>query len=87
MKLIASWPMIAAATMVSAVADMLLMTAAPQSGAKTISAPNASAKTASPMTMTNDDARMKLSEKNILFMNRLPRTERIIALPAFFAVN
>jgi hypothetical protein len=39
------------------------------------------------MTMTNDDARMKLSEKNILFMNRLPRTERIIALPAFFAVN
>ena len=72
----------------SAVAEMVEMTAAAQSGAKTISAPKTSANEASPTSMTSDEARFKLREKNILNIIPLPLSAGAdYSLPAFFAVN
>jgi hypothetical protein len=45
---------------------MVGMTVVAQPLAKTISAPKTSAKEVSPTSMTSDEARFKLSEKNIL---------------------
>src|SRR5665647_1444982 len=65
-RLIANWAMTAARTAVSAVSEMVGMTAAAQTGAKTISAPKTSAKETSPTSRTSDEAPLTLSEKNIL---------------------
>src|ERR1039458_5961122 len=65
-RLIANWAMTAARTAVSAVSEMVGMTAAAQTGAKTISAPKTSAKEVSPTSRTSDEAPLTLSEKNIL---------------------
>ena len=59
-----------------------------QPGAKTVSRAKISAKDASPTSMTIDEARLKLSEKNILSINPLPvRPAADYSLPTFFAVN
>jgi hypothetical protein len=57
---------------VSTIADMAGMIAAAQPGAKVISTANVSANEASPTSMTIDEARLKLREKNILTINPLP---------------
>ena len=87
-RLIANWAMTAASAAVSVVSETVEMMAAAQLCAKLNSAPKASAKLTRPTKTTSEEARLKLSEKNILSLYLGGwRRSRIIPLPAFFAVN
>ncbi len=69
----------------SADAEAVEITAAVQPGAKAVSPPKTSAKDAIPTSMINDEARLKLREKNILSINPLRFSAGAeYSLPGFF---
>ncbi len=69
----------------TAVAEVVDMTAATQPGAKVVIAPKTSAKEASPTSVTSDEARFKLREKYILNIFPLSGSTGVeYSLPGFF---